>query len=748
VKPPRRGVGGIGGGLPIVLILILVCSAACTRKPELPESHPAQGAPAVVPPPPQRPVPAELRGAHDEIRGLQKAGQFQDALARYPALIGSLEKAWGAESPHLAPYAHDYALALRLAGKGREALAVAARTLERWPDSFQLRVLDATIRVEMAVARGGFDAAADAALRAVLAPESLPRLRGLRVDPASLLGEWAEMLLRAGRVEDALSVAERALALAPADFHARDVKARALLHRKQPLEAIAILQRLAAERPSPVASLQLAEALLDAGEPERAWVLFAKVLAGPRDAAEGGRVSNARLAVRGARALNQLRRHAEAAELLLGDLLEDCDYVEGLTELAAAARGLGAAAAARGLEGRVRRLERRERLVQAAAGARAAGVPSSIPYYQAEAALEVGRVGEALTLLEAAVRLGPKVARFHLELARVHLLLGRPDLAEWRLREGLGQGPSAVLFAELARVLALRGSPGEARSLLGGREPEEGPEESPVVAAGDVALSRGLRARAFLELGDREAAGAALRSEGDSEEANDVALLARAELAILEGRAEEAMEILQGSFDNVPGGHLPGSLSWAAALLALLPPEKDATADTGLPEDPSDFLDCPRLLRAQYPWERRGPAGAAEGWLERTRSALARRGEILAKMEGFGDSDVAARWRELLALYEEIGAERKAREVAWYVVALRPESVEDRRVLAATLDGPGEALVRLRVLEAALRLAPADQGLGELRRAARASLGLEAKPPSSPSLGRPRQGPLEPEKAE
>lgn len=753
--------GGEGGGRLLVgsllLAALLGALLACSRKPPSPqtpppetqgvqthpgEATPAEAARAVIPPPPQRPVPAELRAAHEEIRAHQKAGRFQDAVALSPPFLGALEKAWGAESPDLAPYAYDYALALKLAGRSGEALAVVTRTLGRWSESFQLRVLEATIRVEASVARGGFDPAADAALRTVLAPESLPRLRGLRVEPASLFGQWADMLLRGGRVEDALSVVERSLAISPKDFHAWELKARALLYRKQPLDALPILRGLAAERPSPIASLHLAGALLDAGDPAGAWDLFAKILAEPRGFAGRSAMSDTLLAVRGARALNQLRRHAEAAELLVGDLLDDPDHVEALTELAAAARGLKAAEAAKGLEGRVRRLQQRERLKQAAAGARAAGLPSSVPFYRAQAVLEVGRAGEALSLLEDAVRLAPRIARFHLDLARVRLLLGRRDLAEKRLIEGLRQGPSAILAAELARVSVLRGVPGDAKALLGAPEPEDdgASEKTREDAAsggpetGDRALARGLRARALLELGDREGAEAALRGEADPGEANDVVLLARAELAILGGRAGEAREILEGSFDNVPGGHLPGSPSWAAALRAILPPEdvpareEGDDGDAALPADPSDLLDHPRLLGPEYPWPRRGPAGAArpvERWLESLRSALARREEILSKMEGFGDSDVVSRWREFLALYREIGAERKAREVAWYIVLLRPESIDDRRALLETLDRPGEALLRLRILDAALGLAPRDEGLLEMRRASRTLLGLD-----------------------
>jgi tetratricopeptide (TPR) repeat protein len=405
--------------------------------------------------------------------------------------------------------------------------------------------------------------------------------------------------------------------------------------------------------------------------------------------------------------------------------------VEALTELAAAARGLGAAPGAKAVEGRIRSLQQRERLLQTAAKARAAGHPSSVAFYEAEAALEVDRTAEALSSLKTAVDRSPAIVKLHLERARVRLLLGRTDLAEGQLRSGLEATRSPIFLFELSRIAAMEGSVEKARELLSEAKatPSKPVAGEDLEGPGEESLRRGLEARALIELEDYRQAEAALEAQLPEGESDDIFDLSKAELAIIGGRPGVASEILSGSFDNIPGGQAPGGAVWAAALRKLLAQGgegAEGSRPASGPKDPSDFLDHPRLfLRPAYLRHLGGELpGAPPGWLERLRSAQARRRLILASMKGFGDADMVPRWRELSAIYVDLGASRKAREVAWYVIGLQSSKLEDHLALAVLLSKGEEVVSRIQVLSAALRLAPGDAALAKMMAEAREFLGL------------------------
>lgn len=687
----------------------------------------------VVPPPPIRPVPSHLRNEHREIRNLQKAAKFQDVTRRYPSFLEALQKSWGAESADLAPYIYNFALALRLEGRPRESLAITRRALKKWPDDLQLRVLEVTLRAKLAIEQRTFDSLADESFRRILQPENLPRLRGLRVKPTESLGQWAEMLVRASRFEDAMHVAERALKLDPGDHRARAIKARILLFHRKPREALAMLEELVAERSSRDLELHLGIALLESGQPGEAWKRFSRILgdlhALPAEKRVSARQSAVRsyLVVNGARALNELGRHDEAVEILLGRFLEDGENVQPLTELATAASGLGATDGARALRSRIRRLQHREKLRGTAAQARAAGYLSSVKYYRALAALEVQRTGDALSALDEALNISPKIPTFYFEKTRVLLLLGRLDLAEKALRSGLQFVQSPVLFYELARLASLRGQTERTEKYLGKARTaveklrksrkEKKPQEESLLA--------GLEARVLFELESYGEAKAVLQSAPPPHESEEVALLCRAELAIVERRYREAKEILSGSFQNLPGGP-----SWSRALRSVLAMsnEEDAgdIADFNQ-QDPSDLLDHPRLLLSEAfslaGGENLSGGSEVEAWLDTLRAAHLRRQKILSAIERLPDREQASRWQEILALYRELHATRKSREVAWYLIHLSPRGLEERRALVSTLSEPEEIVPRIQALESALRLAPGDAELTEMLEKARAFLG-------------------------
>src|SRR5262249_47315474 len=146
----------------------------------------------------------------------------------------------------------------------------------------------------------------------------------------------------------------------------------------------------------------------------------------------------------------------------------------------------------------------------------------------------------------------------YLEKARVYLLLGRDDLAELLLRQGLKEKALPVLAPELARVLALRGQADASRRLLSeglpqpaarGRDVEgsEGEKE-------EIELIVALRARAFLELGETSMAKKILEEETAAREEHDEVSLCRAEIALLEQNPGLAREILERAHDGARGG--------------------------------------------------------------------------------------------------------------------------------------------------------------------------------------------------
>ncbi len=59
----------------------------------------------------------------------------------------------------------------------------------------------------------------------------------------------------------------------------------------------------------------------------------------------------------------------------------------------------------------------------------------------------------------------------------------------------------------------------------------------------------------------------------------------------------------------------------------------------------------------------------------------------------------------------DLKARRKAREMAWYLLWLRPRGVEEHRVLVRALAAPEEAVARLCIVKKARALAPGDAEL-------------------------------------
>jgi tetratricopeptide (TPR) repeat protein len=527
------------------------------------------------------------------------------------------------------------------------------------------------------------------------------------------------MLYQVGRYREALEAAETGLAANPRSLGCRTSKAQVLLSVERPQEALSMLRELAVERDTAPIELHLGMALLLSGEPASAWERFSRLLKKERTRDEPAVLTDslyAELQLQAARALNKLERPREAAEVCLERLLGEPECEPVLHQLASSARALGAAPGAGALDLRLRRIQTREALRESALRAHHAGQEALAAFQLAQAELSVDRTGEALKLLLEARKSFRRIPQLHLETARVQSLVGRDDLAEATLREGIRDCATAALFSELARLLAEQGGEGaaEARRILAGL-----PAGLP--ASGEGAEGRldeavhltARRARAHLELGDVPGARGVLAGGGASVERDPAALLARAEAALFERRFDDARRLLAESYQNLPGGP-----AWAAALKTCLDAVERTEAGDGAPLagfDPSDLLDHPRLLLH--------PALSGPRF-ERLRAAHRRRRDLLAASNGTAGRESLARWREVLALYQDLGAGRKAREAAWYLCSIFPDDLEASRFLVRALSSPEEVVLRLRVLKSALRLAPGDVELRSMFAGSRASLGL------------------------
>ena len=179
----------------------------------------------------------------------------------------------------------------------------------------------------------------------------------------------------------------------------------------------------------------------------------------------------------------------------------------------------------------------------------------------------------------------------------------------------------------------------------------------------------------------------------------------------LGSRLESARKALSESYPGLPGG-----AAWAGALRAALELLEGPPGGEALPGDPvSDLLDHARLLRSP---SLSGPRVAE------LREAERRRGELLLDVRKPGGASGPA-IDELLALYRGLGAARKAREAAFYLVASSPGDPNGYRRLAASLPAPEEVVARLWAAKKGLRLAPGDPALLRVEEEALAFLGLK-----------------------
>ena len=277
------------------------------------------------------------------------------------------------------------------------------------------------LRADIASARSAFDARADAELAALLAPRIAERLASLPVKPEELAAKRADMLIRAGRPDDALAAVKAGLSHAPRDRKLRELEAKVHLALHRSDEALAAFDALLAESPSDEHALFAGVALLERGDAEAAHRRFAEVLArnppalAPRPTR--GALGNM-LRIKAGRALNALERPREAALLLIEVLALEPENPEALHQLAAAARALGSPGGAAALSRRASSLAPHERALDSETAALRAGEIASARYYRARALASIERTWEALGALREAASLGPRIPDIAIETAR------------------------------------------------------------------------------------------------------------------------------------------------------------------------------------------------------------------------------------------------------------------------------------------------------------------------------------------
>lgn len=675
-----------------------------------------------------RPVPDEMRAPYRQIEQALAARDFAAAAQLFPSLIDGLARAWGPESRDIVAYVYNFALALRLSGRGADCVAVAQKALTRWPGELQLEVIEAMARADAAAQQGFVDPRTEALFRGILAEDRDARLRSLRLERSDLQAQWADVLLRAGRLSEAEGSARAALAGNADSSHAREVLGRTLLLLERPEESLRLLEPLLVEKVDPAVELCAAMALLDLHRTEEAWPRLSRLLAAnpfpetPR-LSDLSRAQSPRelLRVRAARALCEMGRPAEAANVLLDELPRDLERPDFLLEVARAARAARADGAT-SIERRRRQLQQRERYNDLASQARAAGLVASVRYYQALAALEVDRTADALARIQEAIAVSSSLAELHVEKARIQVLIGTLAAAEVGLAEARARAPQALLAAASARVVALRGRKEEAAAILQASASasfvpaQSGPALSEDRLADLRSRNAALRALAFLEIGQPAAAA----REDSAQAGRSGSRLMRAEAAVLAGGFEEARKLLGASFEDFPGGAV-----WAAALediiqlqLSARRPDGDGAAAGDF--DASNLLDHPRLFL--------DPAYASPGpTAERLRNLHEERTAILREIETKVGVEAADGWLRLVALYRESGAARKAREAAYHLAGIRP-GPRELRALASTLSLPEEVLPRLRATEGLLALEPSNIEAAAARSGIRKLLGAESGP--------------------
>lgn len=653
----------------------------------------------------QEPPPTECTEEYSRIKALAAKGDFGAVAGTYPVLLNCLSEAWGGrEDERLCPYHYNLCLARSNSQGPLSALAEIRAGIRAWPESFQHRVLFASALMRIGVSRSALPEGTEEVISEILSPVYHSMLRDeMRIPPESLHVQWAHLLLRMKRTEEGFSQIERALELSPDDFRARHLKANFLVALQRGREAVALTRELLKERPAD-GSLEmiLLSGCLDTGEIVEALELYERL----RSATSPGKprpVFTSRLKVKIARGFNNIERYGEARKILLEVLLEDPEDSGGLHQLATALRGLKLSVASQAMIRRSKELHayfyERLEAESASRGARLA----QHAYNKARALNELGRTGELLQVIDKALGIKKELVDLQLIKADILLRLGRAEVQRKELETlALSQGCPDMIRLVLAR-LRLHAGDREGMAELISRPRKNLAsllKESPRLGAHLLRIARESgdldEVSSLVDFLDAEDLG----SNGNPE----VATLCKAEIHLREGRLREARSLLNSNYRMLEGGD-----TWAGALRLLAGDGDSPGADL------SDLVDHPELTRSASGFPHVASTPAIADLVARAEKLRGDSGKLLDRMRGFGDADVLPLWRELLSLFLESGAWRKARETAWYLWHLDPGGLEATRGLLRALPREEEVLTRLYVIEAGLNRNPAAAGLKALR---------------------------------
>ncbi len=196
-------------------------------------------------------------------------------------------------------------------------------------------------------------------------------------------------------------------------------------------------------------------------------------------------------------------------------------------------------------------------------------------------------------------------------------------------------------------------------------------------------------------------------------------MLCRAELLLREGKQQEASTLLGRNYRMLEGGEI-----WAGALRLLADNPGEDAENTPAVTDCSDLVDHPEVAAAAAGFKVVTSSPYLSKLIGRARELTRLRGGILSRMRGFGDADILPLWHELLDLYVENGALRKARETAWYLWSRDPGGLKASQDLAGALSRDEEILTRLYVINKGLERNPGEPGLTALQRQGLLFLGI------------------------
>ena len=662
------------------------------------------------------PVPPGCSDQLSAITALQEKGTPAEVSKAYPGLLDCLSRSWGGKkNVRLCAWHYNFCLARKNSDDPAVVIQELGQGLKAWPESFRHRVLLASTLIEAGMNGAPIpDGTADS-INEVLVPAYYPLLQKMRIAPESLHLQWAALCLLRKRLEDGLAHAQSALDLRSGWFEARRLKTRFLVSLQRGREANSLARELVKERPGDrVLEMLLLGTCLEIGEHSEAIEIYTRLQAGlEKNQPAGSFPPSLRIKVGGA--FNSLKRYSEARDVLFRVLMDDPENSDALSRMGVTLRGLGLSGAGQAVISRSKELHAYYYDLGHAEAAGRQGRYAQFAYNKARAFSELDRLGDAHRLLQAVVKRQGFPEDLQLVREEVLLRLGRSGEILGELQQAAGsEGAPLFLQASLARLKLHAGDREGAREMTAtlGKDLEARLKDSPRLGAHLLRIAR--------EGGELQEVSRLLEfldgAEGVSGDSPEAVMLCRAELLLREGRQEEASALLSRNYRMLEGGEI-----WAGALrlLAEKPGENAPAA-----RDCSDLVDHPEVASAAAGFAMVTSSPYLSKLISRAREVTRLRSEILSRMRGFGDADILPLWHELLKLYMEQGASRKARETAWYLWSRDPGGLQVSLDLARALSRREEVLTRLHVIKKGLERNPGEPGLTALQRQGFLFLGI------------------------